>query len=152
MKKIEVKWMMILAMMVLPFLINAQPGQGRMSPRGERGMNGDGQSEMMKIPNLTEEQAAQIQEIRLAARQENLSLSNELNERQAKLQTLQTASNADMVAITSEINEMAMLRAKMEIRRAEAHQEVRKLLTDEQRTVLDSRFQRFQGKRMGNRR
>ena len=68
-----------------------------------------------------------------------------MQEKRAKLQTLRTAKNVDMKAINNLIDEKAMLKADQMKARAAHHQEIRSLLTDEQRIIFDS----FKGMRKG---
>lgn len=143
---------LIILFTLVPVITFAQPsGQGRHS-RGEnddrleqRG-NGD---RMDKIPGLTEAQEQQIKKIHTGAQADILPLKNQLNELDAKLQTLQTANSADMKAINETIDKISIIKASIEKRRAQAHQDVRKLLNDEQRLFVDTHFQHRKGDHEG---
>ena len=90
------------------------------------------------IPDLTEEQEEQMQTLRTDHLKAILPMRNELAEMNARLQTLSTADNADMSQINGLIEEMGALKMQM-MKAGVAHrQEIRKLLTDEQRVVFDS--------------
>ena len=91
-----------------------------------------------KIPDLTEDQEEQMQTLRTDHLKAILPMRNELAEMNARLQTLSTADNADMSQINGLIEEMGALKMQM-MKAGVAHrQEIRKLLTDEQRVVFDS--------------
>ena len=91
-----------------------------------------------KIPDLTEDQEEQIQTLRTDHLKAILPMRNELAEMNARLQTLSTADNVDMSQINGLIEEMGALKMQMMKAGAAHRQEIRKLLTDEQRVVFDS--------------
>jgi Spy/CpxP family protein refolding chaperone len=91
------------------------------------------------LPGITKEQLGQIEVIRLNTMKKNQVLQNQLGEKRAQLRSLSTADRADGSAIDRTINEMAAIRAEMAKNRMASHQEIRKLLTDEQRIIFDNR-------------
>ena len=90
------------------------------------------------IPDLTEDQEEQIQSLRTDYLKAILPMRNELAEMNARLQTLSTADNADMSQINGLIEDMGAIKMQMMKAGAAHRQEIRKLLTDEQRVVFDS--------------
>ena len=93
----------------------------------------------MNFLNLTQEQQNQMEKLRAQHLQETQKYRNQLGEKQAHLQTLRTAQNPDMKAINATLAEISDLKLKMTQAR-EAHiQDVRKILTDEQRAKFDAR-------------
>ncbi len=149
MKKSRIQhFIMFLAVMILPILSYAQPGQrgsgngqgNGQGPRGKRYEQG-GERMFMNIPNLSDEQKDNLKAIHVAAQQDILPLRNEINEKEASLTTLQTDAKPDMKAINNTIDEISELKASIAKRRAIAHQDVRKQLDDEQRLFLDTQFQ-----------
>lgn len=94
---------------------------------------------MMNLPDLTDEQRTQIRNIMLNTRKEMLPIQNELREKQAQLRTLTTGENIDMEAANTVIEEIGALRTKMMKNRITSRQEIRNLLTEEQRIIFDSR-------------
>lgn len=96
------------------------------------------QGPMMKIPGLTDEQKTAIQKLRLANQKEMQGLKNQLAENRAHYHTLMTADKPDMNAINKNIDEYSAIRTTMMKSQAAHIQDVRKLLTDEQRLVFDS--------------
>ncbi|MEN8248578.1 MAG: Spy/CpxP family protein refolding chaperone [Bacteroidota bacterium] len=113
---------------------NAQPRMGQGYQRGPA----NGQGFAMLGLDLTEDQQTQIKDLHLKVQKETLSLRNKLNENMAKLRTLQTSDAPDMKAINKLIDQNAGIRAEMAKLRAATHQEVRKVLTEEQRVIFDS--------------
>ena len=95
--------------------------------------------QMMNLPGLTDEQRTQIRDIMLNTRKEMLPIQNELREKQAQLRTLTTGDNIDMETANTVIEEIGALRTKMMKNRIASRQEVRNLLTEEQRIIFDSR-------------
>lgn len=119
-----------------------RPGRG-MFDRPGQGMGWNQQwnntdRPYARIPNLTDEQREQIQQLHLDVREQNLELRNELNEKQARLRTVTTGSTTDMDAANQLIDDMSTLRADMMKQRLQTHSQVRELLTDEQKVVFDS--------------
>jgi len=121
------------------FMAFAQPGPGR----GEgRRWSDDGpgfKAKCMNLPNLTDEQKEKMAELRTENMKVLLEKRNLVHEKMAKLQTLQTADKADMKAINALIDEIAEVKADMAKQRAAHRQQIRSLLTDEQRVIFDSR-------------
>ena len=99
------------------------------------------------IPNLTDDQKTKIKDLRLNNIRETKVFRNQLGELKARERTLTTADKPDLKAIDSNIDEIT--KARGQILKAKAHfvQQVRALLTDEQRTIFDSHHEnhRFHG-------
>lgn len=130
----------------------AQRGQGMMGKAmpGER-MQKFQQYRSRMIPDLTEQQKSQIQELRVDQMKQMTSFRNQLMEKRARLRTLQTQDNPDMNAINNAIEEMGEIRTNMHNARAEHRQEVRKLLNEEQQAFYDARMMHRHGKFSGRR-
>jgi len=118
--------------------------KGNMSPK-----NNKGQGMFMNIPDLTDAQQAKLKEMRTAHMKEMMPLKNELKEKQAHLQTLQTADNANMSEINAQIEEIGKIKTDMAKKHAAFRQEVRKILTDDQRVFFDARAGKMHKKMMG---
>lgn len=93
---------------------------------------------------LTDEQKEAVKKIRMETAKEVKPLKNQLRELQAHQQTLATAENADMKAIYKNIDKMSGVKAEIAKIMAKQRQEVRSLLTDEQRLKMDQRMDRRQ--------
>jgi len=112
------------------------PGQGK----GPRGQKGKQEMQMKKMfPDLTKEQMDKIKSLRMEMLKQVNPLKAEIREKQAHLQTLSISEKPDMNAINKTIDEIGALKTKMMKIHAKFRQDVRALLTDEQRVVFDSK-------------
>lgn len=109
----------------------AQKGNMPQKNNMEKGM-------FMKIPDLTDAQQEKIKTLRTAHMKEMLPLKNDLREKQAHLQTLQTSDKQDMNAINKQIDDIYVVKTQMTKKHAALRQEVRKILTDDQRVWFDN--------------
>jgi Spy/CpxP family protein refolding chaperone len=133
-------------MVVLAF---AQTGQGQRGRQDfSRGFQ-QGERMYQRIPDLSEDQKSEMEKLHLIMMKEALPIRNQLNENRAKYKTLSTGDNVDLKAVNKLIDENAKLQADLKKKAAANHQEVRKLLTDDQRIVFDSRAGQRQGFRKG---
>ncbi len=90
-----------------------------------------------KIPNLTEEQKTQIDAINLKYKKEVLPLHNEIREMRAKITTLTTQDKVNLEEVYALIDAIALKHAEIEKKRTAKHNDIRNLLTEEQRVVFD---------------
>ncbi len=88
---------------------------------------------------LSDQQIEKIDALKLKTLKETQKLRNGIAEKQARLRTLSAEDNADMKAINNTIDEMSVLRAGIQKIHMAQHQEIRKLLTEDQRIIFDSR-------------
>jgi Spy/CpxP family protein refolding chaperone len=95
-----------------------------------------------KGSGMTDEQKTKIKDLRIAAYKEVNPLENQLGELKAKQHTLTTADKPDMSAINANIDEMAKVQAKIMKIKVANHQQIRALLTDEQKMWFDNRQMR----------
>jgi Spy/CpxP family protein refolding chaperone len=129
------------ALLILGFTIMAfaQPGPGR----GEgRRWDNDGpgfKQRGMDLPDLTDQQKEKIADLRMQNMKIMLQQRNQVQEKMAKLRTLETAEKADINAINGLIDEISEIKADMAKQQAAHRQQVRSLLTDEQKVIFDSR-------------
>ena len=128
-------WAVILLMILPLTTVMAQQRGMRDEGRGQR----DGRGLERMIPDLTDDQKSQIKDLHLGMMKESLDIRNQLGENRARMRTLQTAEEPDMKAIEKLIDESSALQAELKKKQAANHQEVRKLLTEEQRVIFDSR-------------
>ncbi len=124
-------------MMVATISSFAQRGRGQDRPMLMKKNMQMHQNCFQNIPDLTEEQEAKIEEIRVSHMKEMQEYYNKLNEKRAKLRTLQTKDNPDMDEINSVIEETGEIRTEKHKARAKHHQEVRSLLNEEQKVYFD---------------
>lgn len=99
------------------------------------------------IPNLTDEQKTKIETLKVPHMKEMQTFENKMGELKARQRTLETADKADTKAINANIDEITKVQGQMMKARSEHRQQIRGLLTDEQRVWFDSRPQHQKGKR-----
>lgn len=90
------------------------------------------------IPDLTDEQKEQMENLHVGHLKAVQPLQNEIGEKQARLRTLQTADKVNISEINKVIEDIGQLRIKIMKSKAAHHQEIRSLLTDEQRVFFDA--------------
>lgn len=144
----------VAAIMMIAADAFAQGGRGLRASRAidetpERPMRGQGFC--ANLPDITQEQLDQIDALRLKALKENQQIRSQLGEKQARRRTLSIADQPSIKAINKIIDEIADLKAEMQKNRMATHQEIRKLLNEEQRVIFDERQprQRAFGMRKG---
>lgn len=128
-------------------------GQGNGQRNGDGQGNGNGQGyafrDCQNMPNLTDAQKTSIQKLQITQQKEMLQHRNELRELQAKLNTQRSADNENMTEINKMVDEISAVK-NTQMKQREAHkQEIRKLLTDDQKVMFDTRQSRQN--RKGNR-
>lgn len=132
--------LMIAGMMLSSISVHAQQKREIRKVRVEKRMEGkrmDRQHMMAEKLNLSEEQKAKIEKIRLKHQKKNLQLKNKLNEKRARFQTLKSEDNFNQKDIDKVIDEMAEMKAKMMKSQVAHHREIRSLLTEEQQLIFD---------------
>lgn len=129
----------LLVMMALALSVTAQQQNIIVKRQGEGYMRAN--SECL-IPGLSADQQKQIQDLRLKQQKESLQLSNELFEKRAQLRTLQQVDKPNMKSINAKIDEISALQNKKMKQSAEHRNNVRNLLTDEQKVQFDLRGNR----------
>ena len=149
MKSTKLK-LLVLATVIIGIsnLALAQRGDGPRQQRRHMSFDGQGMGweRMAERLDLTEAQQDQLNTMRLAFHEETLPLKNELREKKARMRTLTTAKEADMKAINQVAEEMGVLRTNMMKKHLAHRQEVRKILTDEQRIIFDSHHHHRHGR------
>lgn len=91
------------------------------------------------LPNLTDEQKSKIKDIMLNTRKAVQPIENQLREARAHLHTLMTADNIDMKTVNNQADKIGDLRTQIMKQRLASRQQIRELLTDEQKVIFDSR-------------
>ena len=89
---------------------------------------------------LNDEQKTKIKDIKMASFKETKPLNSKLAELKVHQGTLMMADKADMNAINANIDEIAKLESQIAKNRAAGVQQVRGLLTDEQRMAFDRKM------------
>ncbi len=142
--------MMVISMLFISSISFAQQGNGQGNRQGNRqgnkSANVNAQNNRAqysqanfynRIPDLTDTQKEQIKTIRTKMMKEMLPLRNSLKEKMAHLNTLSTAETVDMKAVNKQIEEIGKIKTEMMKVGAKYRQEIRSLLTDDQRIFFD---------------
>ena len=113
--------------------------EGKMAGMEKKEMcNKDGKKESCcGIKGLSDEQKQKIEKLKTSHQKEMLQLKNQVCEKKSHLKTLETADNADLSAINKTIDEILVVKAQMMKKCAAHKQDIRKILTDDQRVKFD---------------
>ena len=135
--------------------MNAQPargwgygGYGRSG--GEADFEGPGRMARWSHLDLTDAQQEQLQALRLEHYKEVKPLRSKMAELKARERTLMLEDKVDMKALNSVIDEQSELSNNIRKLRAAHRVDVRALLTDEQKMILDQRNSFRHQRRGGN--
>ncbi len=88
-------------------------------------------------PKFTEEQKKQVADFKLSRDKQLIQINNLLNEKRAQLKTLQQADKPDMKKINAKIDEITDLQNQKMKLNATFKNNVRSILTEEQRVRMD---------------
>lgn len=155
MRQIIKKSFLLLILSGFAVSITAQPQQGRKAMQNQdkqwaQNARGQEKGRDMRLPNLSDEQKEQIKEIKLSGQKEALPIKNLLGEKKAKLRTLTTSETYNQKSVNSTIDEISGLEASLMKLRENHRQQVREVLTEEQRIVFDTQGQRGPRGKQGN--
>ncbi|MDY0076948.1 MAG: periplasmic heavy metal sensor [Bacteroidales bacterium] len=129
-------------------------GRGNARANGQNNVQGPGMGYgrgdcTAIIPDLTEDQEANILKLRNEHFRNAEIKRAEIIEKQAKLNSLRVTKNQDAAAIDKNIDELASLRASL-MKEREAHRrEVKNLLTDDQKVWFDANTGQGRGRGFG---
>lgn len=130
-------------------LISAQPGKGIKD--GNKYPNQHKTS--LQSLNLNGDQKESIRDLRLDFSKNTLDTKNELRELSSKYRTLTSGENQNLDQIDKNIEQRQELRTKLMKEKVRMQMDVRKVLTEDQRIILDSKQGMKQGhKAMGPKR
>lgn len=151
-----------MALIVIFSLISSAPllaqrhGRGPVNPGREDCPNmqkdstrGWGEGFCKAIPGITKEQLDKIEKSRVNMEMEQIPFINQRGEKEAHLKTLNAEDNVDQAAIDKTIEEIAALNVKIAKLRNRHLQEIRSLLTKEQKVYFDSHRMRGPGNGTG---
>ena len=141
MLKNKKKYLMLLlaAMIMIPMSIYAQPPERDGDHIEEHWMHGKKEQGLHPmIPDLTDKQKEKMKDLHVEHMKTVQPIKNEIGELKAKLHTLQTGEKPNMVEINKLIDDIGQQHTKIMKLKAAHMQEIRKLLTDEQRVFFDA--------------
>lgn len=139
-----------LMLMGLTFTAYAQGGPGKgMGMHGNGHKNGPKiHNSCQNIPDLTEEQKNKIEDLKIKHMAKCNEYKNQMMEKRARLHSLTSGDNVDMEKAEQVSAEIANLKEKMLKERINHRNEIRNLLTEEQKVYFDSH--RTGHRKMGN--
>lgn len=130
--------LLLAAVLFFGQVLQAQPGRARM----DRGPRMGNFQECQMIPELSDTQKEEIQNLRTSHLKEMQNFRNQVGENRAAYRTLMSADKADQKAIDANIDAYTKLRNQM-MKKQSAHQQaIRNLLTDDQKVIFDNRGNR----------
>lgn len=91
------------------------------------------------IPDLTDDQQAAIESLRVAHKSKMTNYKADLDIKKAELKKLEIATTPNQKAINAKIDEFYGIKTEMAKEKSAHRQEVRALLTDEQKVFFDAR-------------
>jgi Spy/CpxP family protein refolding chaperone len=149
MKRLESNFKILIAitvMLALSYSLMAQPTQQRMQAPSERSWMGQ------IVPGLTEDQKSQLKEVKLATLKSVQPLQDELKVNRARLNLLVKKDNPDMKEIQRLVEATAEIQVKLQMLTIESKIKSRKLLSEEQKILLDAKEDKMQKMRQIERR
>ena len=105
-----------------------------------------GRATMAQNLSLTDEQKSKMQALKLNLQKEMLPIKNKIGENEASIRSLSTLDNVDLKAVNKIIDDNGLLKADIAKLFMANRQEVRKMLSDDQRIIFDT--QKFQKRRL----
>ena len=99
---------------------------------------------------LTDDQNKKIEAIHQDNRKNTLSINLQIEEKESHLKTLRFADKPDMNAINATVEEIGKLKIEREKIRETEFQDVRKVLTEDQRIKFDEMMSKFNPNGMGH--
>ena len=117
-------------------ILSAQPGANRM--KGQDQKPGFSQKSNLKS-NFSEEQLAQMKELKLEHAKNSLEIKNDLKVLTAEYNGMMTGDNQDLNAINKKIDQIQELKTQLFKMNAKHKLEIRNLMTEEQKIQFDSR-------------
>ncbi|MBT3207053.1 MAG: hypothetical protein HN704_01210 [Bacteroidetes bacterium] len=122
--------LVLISFMFISMSIYAQSGQ--------KSNKGKCSKDISKIiPDISEKQEAQIEELKTPHMKKMLSIRNKMKENQVKLEILETADVADMNELYKCIEEIGKVNVELMKLMANQKQDIRKILTEDQRIIFD---------------
>lgn len=89
------------------------------------------------LPGLTDDQKKQIKAKGVTLHKELNYLEAQIKEKKAHIRTLELAPDPDLTALNKTIDEMMVLKGDIIKKKTAHHQEIRKMLNDEQKMIFD---------------
>lgn len=131
------KQLLTLGLAVSMIILSAQPLQAKMNKH--KSDKGEGRGKKMAALNLTEEQQAQMETIRLTHKKKMIPLQADLETEKVKMQELRMAETPSKKKMSAQIDKIAETKARIDKQKLEMDLEIRGLLTAEQQKIWAKR-------------
>lgn len=130
--------LVLVSILLMSNVLSAQSGNKNGMNKNRSKQYYQQRAQFQNIPNITDSQKEKLKTLKTKMMKDALPLKNKLEEQKAHLNSLSTAETADMKSINKQIELIGSSKTEMMKLRANFRQEVRKVLTDEQRVYFDS--------------
>jgi Spy/CpxP family protein refolding chaperone len=137
MKKSGITLITMLALFVAGIISNNAFAQGEHFGKGNMPGMHKCDKAMAFIKDLTADQQKQIDALKLNLVKESISIKNQIEEKKAHVKTISTGDNVDMAAVNKALDELFALKAEIAKKHEAFQQDVRKILTAEQKVMFD---------------
>ncbi len=118
-------------------------GGGMLAQPEHRGPKKSRGEHMAKMLDLSEEQQSKIIDLQLKLQKELIPLRSKMESLKGELKLAQTAEQFDQAKVDKLLNEMQSVRTQIQSKRIQHQQQVRSLLTAEQRKKFDAHLLRM---------
>jgi Spy/CpxP family protein refolding chaperone len=95
------------------------------------------------LPGITDDQTKKMDEVRMKHMKQLIPIQKQIEEKKAHINTLMVAEKPDIGAINTTIDEMANLKGQLLKLKAQCKQDIRAILTDNQRVMFDAKMDLF---------
>jgi len=137
--KTEIMKKLMSTIAILALVVGTSIAQDAPKDGKHHGKHGKHQAMLDDIPDLTDDQKAQIKEIREESRKQMQPQREESKKLRLKMIELKSSENPDQKQINALIDQQAKVKADMMKARTASELKVRSILTPEQRKAFDSK-------------
>jgi len=137
MNKTKTNFIILLAILIASVFSNNAIAQGHHHNKECMPGMCKGGKAMGFLTDLTADQQKQIDALKLTLVKDIINLKNQIEEKKAHIKTISYGDNVDMTAVNKAYDELFALKAEIAKKHAAFQQDVRKLLTSEQKVQFD---------------
>jgi Spy/CpxP family protein refolding chaperone len=137
MKKSGITFITMLALLIAGIISNNAFAQEEHCGKGNMPGMHKGDKGIGFIKDLTTDQQKQIDVLKLNLIKETIGIKNQIEEKKAHIKTISTGDNVDMIPVNKALDELFALKAEIAKKHEAFQQDVRKILTAEQKVMFD---------------
>jgi len=150
-KKVIISVFSVMSFILFSALTYAQgPSKGDNPGSDNRNIQRPAFDLVHQIPDLSDAQVKQIDELHVELMQETTPLRKQLMVKRAELEVLSTGESVDLNQINKKVDEISGLEGELMKKHEALRQDIRGLLNEKQRVFFDSRPPRFEKGRDNN--